>query len=380
MASDPRKSAIVGPVKLPNGRVQYTVNGSPYEVPAFLELIKVVGYGAYGVVCSAVHKENNGRRFAIKKVRDVFRDLGDAKRVLREIMMQTTFNHENLLGLVGVYISGEFETFTDVYIVSELFDTDLSTVLRSKQRVSDDHAKYFVYQVLRGLKYLHTAKIMHRDLKPANLLVNINCDLKVCDYGLSRPFDEADDGAVFTDYVVTRWYRAPELLLMNKRYTTAVDIWSVGCIFAEMIMRRPLFQGKDYLAQLKLICGLLGKPAEDELKHLQNEDAVKYMHRLPDQPAKDLLQVLPGASPEAVDFISQMLQFDPARRPSADALMAHPYMAALHDPTDEPAASAPFEWKHEKSDLTKDELRELFWAQAQLYPKLGPKAAPAPTA
>eukprot|EP00672_Neobodo_designis_P025138 CAMPEP_0174851768 /NCGR_PEP_ID=MMETSP1114-20130205/23824_1 /TAXON_ID=312471 /ORGANISM="Neobodo designis, Strain CCAP 1951/1" /LENGTH=376 /DNA_ID=CAMNT_0016086323 /DNA_START=188 /DNA_END=1318 /DNA_ORIENTATION=+ len=374
MSNDPRKSAIIGPTPLPNGRKCYTVNGSDYEVPPFLELIKVVGYGAYGIVCSAKHTENPNRKFAIKKVREVFRDLGDAKRVLREIMMQTTFNHENLLGLVGVYIAGEKDNFTDVYIVSELFDTDLSTVLRSKQKISDDHAKYFVYQVLRGLKYLHTAKIMHRDLKPGNLLVNINCDLKVCDYGLSRPFDDADENAVFTDYVVTRWYRAPELLLMNKRYTTAVDIWSVGCIFAEMVLRRPLFQGKDYLAQLKLICNLLGKPPEEELTHLQNEDAVRYMRKLPEMPRKDLAELLPGLCPEAVDFLTSMLQFDPEKRPSAAELMAHPYMAALHDPTDEPSATAPFDWEHEKSDLTKEQLRNLFWAQALRYPKLGPHA------
>jgi serine/threonine protein kinase len=368
-APDPRKSAIVGPSPLPNGRLSYTVNGHPYEVPPFLNLVKVIGYGAYGLVCSAVHVANSKRRFAIKKVREVLRDPGDAKRVLREIKMQMTFNHENLLGLVGVYVAGDRDMFQDVYIVSELLDTDLSTVLRSKQKIGEEHVKYFVYQVLRGLKYMHTANIMHRDLKPANLLVNVNCDLRICDYGLSRHFDETDDGAVFTDYVVTRWYRPPELLLMNKRYTTAVDVWSVGCIFAEMVNRKPLFQGKDYLAQIKLICGVIGTPPHDDLAHLQNHEAVKYMEKMAPAAPKAMEEVVPGLCPEGQDFLRQMLQFDPAKRPSAAELMTHPYMGALHDPNDEPCAASHFEWDMEKVDLTRAQLRELFYSEALRFPK-----------
>jgi serine/threonine protein kinase len=373
--TDARKSSIVGPTPLPNGRLQYTVNGHPYEVPGFLNLIKVIGYGAYGVVCSACHVNNSKRRFAIKKVKDVFRDLGDAKRVLREIRMQASFNHENLLGLIGVYIAGDKEDFTDVYIVSELLDTDLSTVLRSKQKISDEHVKYFIYQVLRGLKYMHTASIMHRDLKPANLLVNVNCDLRICDYGLSRQFDEQDANLIFTDYVVTRWYRPPELLLMNKRYTPAVDIWSVGCIFAEMVLRRPLFQGKDYLAQLRLICGVIGTPEPGELAHLQNAEAVKYMEKMPPTPPKPLADIVQGLPPEGYDFLSAMLRFDPAKRPTAAELMSHPYMSALHDPNDEPSAPEPFQWDQEAADLTKPELRDLFWAEAERCPKFLPESS-----
>ncbi|MBA0745245.1 hypothetical protein Gogos_007825 [Gossypium gossypioides] len=110
--------------------------------------------------------------------------------------------------------------------------------------------QYFLYQLLRGLKYMHSANVLHRDLKPSNLLLNANCDLKICDFGLARTTSETD---FMTEYVVTRWYRAPELLLNCSEYTAAIDIWSVGCILMEIIRREPLFSGKDYVQQLGLI-------------------------------------------------------------------------------------------------------------------------------
>lgn len=110
--------------------------------------------------------------------------------------------------------------------------------------------QYFLYQILRGLKYIHSANVLHRDLKPSNLLLNANCDLKICDFGLARVTSETD---FMTEYVVTRWYRAPELLLNSSDYTTAIDVWSVGCIFMELMDRKPLFPGRDHVHQLRLL-------------------------------------------------------------------------------------------------------------------------------
>lgn len=110
--------------------------------------------------------------------------------------------------------------------------------------------QYFLYQILRGLKYIHSANVLHRDLKPSNLLLNANCDLKICDFGLARVTSETD---FMTEYVVTRWYRAPELLLNSSDYTAAIDVWSVGCIFMELMDRKPLFPGRDHVHQLRLL-------------------------------------------------------------------------------------------------------------------------------
>lgn len=129
-------------------------------------------------------------------------------------------------------------------------------------------------QILRGLKYVHSADVLHRDLKPSNLLLNASCDLKICDFGLART-NEAPTN--MTEYVVTRWYRAPELLLNAECYTPAIDMWSVGCIIAEMLGRRPVFPGKDYIDQLKLICKALGSPSEAEMAFVHHERAREYI-------------------------------------------------------------------------------------------------------
>jgi len=139
------------------------------------------------------------------------------------------------------------EQFEDIYVVSDLMETDLAAIIKSKQALTDDHIQFFLYQILRGLKYMHSAGVLHRDLKPRNLLVNTNCDLKICDFGLARadiPLLNSHS-VVFTDYIMTRWYRAPEVLLSWKKYTKAIDVWSVGCILAEMMMRKPLFPGQE---------------------------------------------------------------------------------------------------------------------------------------
>src|SRR4051794_30619629 len=124
-------------------------------------------------------------------------------------------------------------------------ETDMHRVIRT-QDLSDDHCQYFIYQTLRALKAMHSANVLHRDLKPSNLLLNANCDLKVCDFGLARSAASTEDNSGFmTEYVATRWYRAPEIMLTFKEYTKAIDVWSVGCILAEMLSGKPLFPGKD---------------------------------------------------------------------------------------------------------------------------------------
>jgi mitogen-activated protein kinase 1/3 len=162
-------------------------------------------------------------------------------------------------------------------------ETDLHRIIYSKQPLTIDHIQYFVYQILRGLKYIHSANVLHRDLKPSNLLLKSNCDLKICDFGLARGVEDEQSGGL-TEYVVTRWYRAPEIMLACQEYTSAIDMWSVGCIFAELLARTPLFPGDDYIAQLRLICEKMGRPAEKDLDFVTSERAKRFMVGLPSKP------------------------------------------------------------------------------------------------
>ncbi|KAI7750932.1 hypothetical protein M8C21_031273 [Ambrosia artemisiifolia] len=230
--------------------VQYSVLGNLFEVSSkYVPPIQPVGRGAYGLVCCAKNSETK-EEVAIKKIGNAFDNRIDAKRTLREIKLLCHMDHENIVKIKDIIRPPNKEKFNDVYIVYELMDTDLHQIIRSSQPLTNDHCQYFLYQILRGLKYIHSANVLHRDLKPSNLLLDANCDLKICDFGLARTTSETD---FMTEYVVTRWYRAPELLLNCSEYTAAIDIWSVGCILMEIILREPLFPGKDYVQQLSLI-------------------------------------------------------------------------------------------------------------------------------
>jgi serine/threonine protein kinase len=220
--------------------------------------LKPIGDGSYGFVASATDTVT-GNKVAIKKVKDTFLDVVDAKRILREIKLLNHFDkHENIITIYDLMSNPpNKEHFDDIYIVTNLMESDLERIIRSKQVLTDQHLQYFLFQILRGMKYVHSANVLHRDLKPSNLLVNANCDLALCDFGLARGFDAGVD--MLTEYVVTRWYRPPELLLECTLYGKPVDVWSVGCIFAEVIVHEPFFRGDNPQHQLQVIVSKLGK-------------------------------------------------------------------------------------------------------------------------
>ncbi|XP_042392089.1 mitogen-activated protein kinase 1 isoform X2 [Zingiber officinale] len=251
-------------------------------------------------------------------------------------------------------------TFNDVYIAYELMDTDLHQIIRSNQAFSEEHCQYFLYQILRGLKYIHSANVLHRDLKPSNLLLNANCDLKICDFGLARTTSETD---FMTEYVVTRWYRAPELLLNSSEYTAAIDVWSVGCIFMELMDRKPLFPGRDHVHQLRLLMELIGTPNETELDFL-NDNARRYIGQLTRYPKQSLPEKFPHVNHTAIDLVEKMLTFDPRQRITVEEALAHPYLAALHDSSDEPVCMMPFSFDFEQQALSEEQMKELIYREA----------------
>lgn len=205
--------------------------------------------------------------------------------------------------------------------------SDLHKIIVSPQTLTSDHIKVFVYQILRGLKYLHSANILHRDIKPGNLLVNSNCILKICDFGLARLWDPSEQQNM-THEVVTQYYRAPELLMGARRYTGAIDVWSIGCIFAELLARRILFQAQGPIEQLNLIIDLLGTPNPDEM-HGACEGAVNHIMRSPRRPGQiqRLHNLSQQSTPDAVSLLVEMLRFDPNKRMTVEQALSHPYLS-----------------------------------------------------
>ena len=342
-----------------------------FEVDSRYSPLESIGTGAYGVVCAA--KDNRtGQRVAIKKIPKVFDMLTIAKRTYRELKILRYLRHENIISILDVMQPPEdISAFEDVYVVLDLMESDLHHIIHSVQPLSDEHIKFFLYQILRGLKYIHSASVLHRDLKPSNLLINRNCELKIGDFGMARGLSSSpeDHSTFMTEYVATRWYRAPELMLSLSEYTFAIDLWSVGCIFAEMLARRQLFPGKNYINQLQLILSVVGTPNEEYIDAVGSDRVKTYLQSLPSKNPVELTVLFPEASPVALDLLETMLQLDPKKRISAEDALAHKYLVRYHDPKDEPVCSPPFDFDFEKSLTTKDQLRDAIVTEIMDYHK-----------
>ncbi|EPS57900.1 mitogen-activated protein kinase, partial [Genlisea aurea] len=341
---------------------QYDIYGNTFEITAkYRPPIMPIGRGAYGLVCAVLNSETN-EMVAVKKISNAFENYIDAKRTLREIKLMRHLDHENVIGLRDVIPPPQRAEFNDVYIATELMDTDLHQIIRSNQLLSEEHCQYFLYQILRGLKYIHSAGVIHRDLKPSNLLVNANCDLKICDFGLARMSSQNE---FMTEYVVTRWYRAPELLLNSSEYTPAIDVWSVGCIFMEIMNRKPLFAGNDHVHQLHLLIELLGTPTDSDLTFTRSHEARTYLRQLPQYPRMNLARVFPHVSPMAIDLMDKMLEINPMKRITVEAALRHPYLARLHDETDEPVCGQRFTCDDfEQQILSEEQIKDMIFNEA----------------
>mmetsp|Transcript_66754 Transcript_66754/g.145616 ORF Transcript_66754/g.145616 Transcript_66754/m.145616 type:complete len:402 (+) Transcript_66754:56-1261(+) len=351
----------------------YMVHGSKFEVSKRYTVLEPVGQGAYGIVCAAQDEETN-EHIAIKKIENAFEHITFTKRTLRELRILCQLRHENLIDVRSIFLPGCKDDFEDIYVVSELMETDLASILKSSQPLSDDHCQFFLYQILRGMKYVHSAQVIHRDLKPRNLLVNANCDLKICDFGLARVNfeDEGFQLCPMTEYVCTRWYRAPEVLCSWTNYTNAIDVWSIGCIFAEMLGRKPYFPGHNTQHQLQMIINVMGSPRAEELRKIPNEKCRRFIESLQPTPPKQFSEVFRDASPAAVDFLNKTLKFDPDRRVAVAHALQHQYLKQLYCPEDEPER-APLDtsgFEFERRKITVQALREeLFLEALRYYPE-----------
>ncbi|KAK4786112.1 hypothetical protein SAY86_002801 [Trapa natans] len=342
------------------GKNYYEIWKTIFEIDDRYIPIKPVGRGSYGVVCSA-YDQKTGEEVAIKKISNLFSGPCTAVRTLREIMILRQMRHGNVISLKKVMLPAKKTNFKDVYLVYELMETDMHDIISSGQPLSKHQIQYFIFQILCGLKYLHSANILHRDLKPANILVNRNCDLKICDFGLARA-SARDEYEFMTEYVVTRWYRAPELLLCNYNYGPAIDVWSVGCIFAEILGRKPFFPGVNYMDQLKLIISVLGKPGEDDIALLQSFRSRQFIRSLPYVRSIPLSSFLPSIDPLALDLLEKMLVFNPNKRITVLEALQHPYLTGLYSPEIE--GTSPADVNVNLEEGTKESIiREMLWSE-----------------
>ncbi|XP_037630057.1 STKc_p38 domain-containing protein [Sebastes umbrosus] len=336
------------------------VQKTTWDVPVRYATLKSIGSGAYGTVCSAIDQKTK-EKVAIKKLYRPFQSLIHAKRAYRELRLLRHIQHENVICLLDVFTPDSTpEKFQTFYMVMPLVAKDLGHIMK-KRRLTDRIITYLFYQLLRGLKYIHSAGIIHRDLKPGNLAVNENCELKILDFGLARQTESE-----MTGYVVTRWYRAPEVIFNWMHYSQTVDVWSAACIMAEMITGQVLFPGHDSIDQLKKILRLTGTPDSSLVQKMQSKDAQSYVQGLPPQKKKNFKDVFASMDKNAVDLLEGMLMLDPETRLTAKQGLSHPLLAEFHDPECEPD-SDPYDDSFESLELAVGEWKSLIHMEIMTF-------------
>uniref|UniRef100_A0A8C6Q6M5 mitogen-activated protein kinase n=1 Tax=Nothobranchius furzeri TaxID=105023 RepID=A0A8C6Q6M5_NOTFU len=331
------------------------IQKTTWDVPERYTTLRAIGSGAYGTVCSALDQRTK-EKVAIKKLYRPFQSLIHAKRAYRELRLLRHIQHENVICLLDVFTpDATLEKFQTFYMVMPFVYQDLSHIMK-KKRLTDQIIKYLFYQLLKGLKYIHSAGIIHRDLKPGNLAVSENCDLKILDFGLARQTESE-----MTGYVVTRWYRAPEIIFNWMHYSQTVDVWSSACILAEMITGHVLFPGHDSIDQLTKILNLTGTPDPSLVKKMQSKDVRFSWLRLA---VCDLM--LP-----ALNLLEGMLLLDPEKRLTAKQGLSHPYLVEYHEPESEPD-SEHYDDSFESLDLDINEWKSLIHMEIMTFDPKNP--------
>lgn len=297
------------------------------------ELMQRLGKGAYGIVWKAMDKKYK-QVVALKKVFEAFRNSTDAQRTYREVIILQDLNgHDNVVRLRNIIRA---ENNMDLYLVFEYMEADLHLVIRAGI-LEDVHRQYIIYQLLKALKYVHSAELIHRDLKPANILINSDVAIKVADFGLARSvaFQGDDNDYKLSEYVATRWYRAPEILLGSSKYTKAVDMWSVGCILGELLVGKPIFQGKSSLNQIEKVLELVGKPSAEDIETIESPHAETILNSINLFKKKSFQAFFPEATEDAMDLIKKLLTFNPHQRITVEEALKHKYVAQFSCPEDE---------------------------------------------
>lgn len=347
-----------------------------FSLPSRYEVIQTLGKGSYGTVCSVKDRANPQNQYpiAVKKITNIFYREILLKRAIRELKFMIFFKgHKNIVNLIDLEIVSE-KPYDGLYCYQELIDYDLAKVIHSSVQLSEFHIKHLFYQILCGLKYIHSAEVIHRDLKPGNILCTLNGGLKICDFGLARGlapqfFITKDNYHDITNYVATRWYRAPELILSEKNYDKSIDMWSAGCILGEFFARKPLFMGKDSIHQIHEIIKILGPPSKDILVEYGSLKAWNTCRNLGEStPTISWRELYPFAAAEALDLIDNLLKWHPKRRLAVEQALEHPFLSDVRNIEDEPSCPwGAFDFSYEYQLHSMPRLREYLINEVSMF-------------
>jgi len=311
--------------------------------------------------CTALDRLT-GRTVSVCKVQDFDTEF-EAQRLLGQLrMLRHLSAHEGVLKLYDLVCpKSDCGEFKDLYIVCEKMDSDLASILNSKCVLTNEHCQYILYQLLRGLKFIHSVNVIHGDLQPEYLLLNANnCLLKIGDFTTIQSAFETE----LTDGPILRRYWSPERIMSVPGFNT--DVWTAGCMFAEMLRRQPLFNNSHWIDQMKQITSVLGSLNAEDLNSLPNAQARKTVGSLPARAKVPFATLCPTANPMALDLLEKMLVFNPQKRISVTDALQHPYFATIRDIRSETECHIPVMCDVDRN-LNLNQLHELIWEEILLY-------------
>ncbi|NXD87453.1 MK15 kinase, partial [Halcyon senegalensis] len=301
------------------------------------EIKRRLGKGAYGIVWKAINRRT-GEIVAVKKIFDAFRNRTDAQRQLGLFPLQEFGEHPNIIKLLDVIRA---QNDKDIYLIFESMETDLHAVIKKGNLLKDIHKRYILYQLLKATKFIHSGNVIHRDQKPSNILLDADCFVKLCDFGLARSLSQMNEdqsNPALTEYVATRWYRAPEILLSSRSYTKGVDMWSIGCILGELLLGKPLFPGTSTVNQIEQILRVIPAPSPEDMLAMQTDYRASVINRMSSWHRLTFEEILPSSTPlPALDLLKKLLVFNPDKRLTAEEALQHPYVKRFHCPAREPS-------------------------------------------
>lgn len=301
----------------------------------------------------------NKRRVVITKVENANNDVIVAKAALKEVRLHRFSQNEHTIELIDVMLFPDKPDWQDIYLVTEVMETDLQRIILSKQALTDDHVMYFLYCILRGIIYLHSANIVHCNITPLSILLNSNDDIKYCNLGTAYITETCRSDSNLS--MPLRCYQAPEVFMNTFHSLFKADVWSIGCIFAELLGRHRLFDGRDYMELLERIISVIGTPIDNYF--IENTTAAKIMKSLPRKEKTEWKKVYPDANPLALDLLDKMIVSNPDRRWSAMECMEHPYLSSIHSTEDLSLASSPFEWTDDFTECDIISVKQMIFQE-----------------
>lgn len=348
----------------PAGKVSFIAGGTRFIIDDRYEYLNLI-LESLSRIKIKVRDKNDDKFLTITKATSIFYYLDSCLSILKSLKLARYLKHDNILSITSLLLPLSRSNFNHLYMVQDFMESDLRKVIRSKQPLTTDHIQYFLYQILLALQYIHSSQIIHFNLSPTSIQINSDCSIKITDFESALSIHK--EYRLREEHYTNRWYSAPELIGGCEYIGYECDIWSLGCILAELIGRQVLFPGNDSKDCIRIMVEVLGSPTEEEMEFIRNESVKQFIRNQPVSPKGNWRLKFPNVNQECLDLMDMMLRFNPKERLKAEECLKHPFFASLYDSSDIKTCSQEFDWSFLNIPQTREALESAIYEECLLY-------------